>query len=281
MHLPEWIKTKTSGLHSTKTLLRNHGVSTVCEEARCPNKGYCFSKPTATFMILGDKCTRNCSFCSVESGNPSYVDAEEPYRVAMAAEEMGLKYIVITSVTRDDLSDGGASQFAETIKAVRRRLKNAKIEVLTPDFKGDINSLITVLDARPDVFNHNMETIKRLYNTVRPQADYDRSLNVIRNAKKISPDSKTKSGIMLGLGETINEVTELFEDLIDAECNFLTIGQYLRPSKKNLPVVEYISLDVFEGLKETALKMGFEYVASGPLVRSSMNADEMYRRKDV
>lgn len=280
MHLPEWIKTKAAGLHSIKALLRTYGVSTVCEEARCPNKGYCFSKPTATFMILGDICTRNCGFCSVKSGTPSYVDAGEPYRVAIAAEKMKLKYVVLTSVTRDDLSDGGASHFAETIKAIRKRLKDAKIEVLTPDFKGDINSLKTVLDANPDVFNHNMETVKRLYNTVRPQADYKRSLNIIKNAKKISPNIKTKSGIMLGLGETIDEVIELFEDLIDAKCDFLTIGQYLRPSKKNLPVVEYISPDIFEDIKEIALKMGFEYVASGPLVRSSMNADEMYSRRD-
>jgi len=185
MRLPEWIKTKASGLHGTKTLLRNHGLSTVCEEARCPNKGHCFSKPTATFMILGDHCTRDCGFCSVKSGSPSFVDAEEPERVADAAYEMGLRYVVITSVTRDDLPDGGALQFAETIRAVKNKLPDTKVEVLTPDFRGDVNSLKTVLDSGPDVFNHNMETVKRLYYKVRPQADYECSINVLRNAKKI------------------------------------------------------------------------------------------------
>ncbi len=278
MRLPEWIKTKASGLHGTKTLLRNHGLSTVCEEARCPNKGHCFSKPTATFMILGDHCTRDCGFCSVKSGSPSFVDAEEPERVAEAAYEMGLRYVVITSVTRDDLPDGGALQFAETIRAVKNKLSDTKVEVLTPDFRGDVNSLKTVLDSGPDVFNHNMETVKRLYDVVRPQADYECSINVLRNAKKIAPDIKTKSGLMLGFGETVDEVVELLKDLRGIGCDFLTIGQYLRPSKKNLPVVEYIRPEVFEELKEAALELGFEFVASGPLVRSSMNAEDMYRR---
>lgn len=281
MRLPEWIKTKASGLHSTKTLLRNHGLSTVCEEARCPNKGHCFSKPTATFMILGDHCTRDCGFCSVKSGNPSFVDAEESERVAEAAHEMGLRYVVITSVTRDDLPDGGALQFAKTIGAVKNKLPDAKVEVLTPDFRGDVNSLKTVLDSRPDVFNHNMETVKRLYYKVRPQADYECSINVLRDAKKIAPDIKTKSGLMLGLGETVDEVVELLRDLRGIGCDFLTMGQYLRPSKKNLPVVEYIRPEIFEELKKTALELGFEFVASGPLVRSSMNAEDMYRRNDV
>lgn len=276
MRLPDWIKTKASGLHGTKTILRNHGLSTVCEEARCPNKGHCFSKPTATFMILGDYCTRDCGFCSVKTGNPLFVNTEEPERVAEAAYEMGLRYVVITSVTRDDLPDGGASQFAETIKAVRRRLPRAKVEVLTPDFKGDMRSLKTVLDARPDVFNHNVETVKRLYYRVRPQANYECSLSVLKNAKKIAPDIKVKSGLMLGLGENLDEVIELFGDLRMSGCDFLTIGQYLRPSKRNLPVVEYVRPEVFEELKEAALELGFEFVASGPLVRSSMNAEEMY-----
>ncbi len=274
MHLPEWIRTKSFGLHNTKAILRNYGVTTVCEEAKCPNKGYCFSKPTATFMILGDKCTRRCGFCSVESGIPCDIDKDEPFKIAYAAKEMGLRYVVITSVTRDDLKDGGASHFAETIMAIKMVLRDVKVEVLTPDFKGDIESLKIVLNTKPDVFNHNMETVKRLYPKVRPCADYKRSLNIIKNAKKISPDIKTKSGIMLGLGETIDEVIELFNDLIDAGCNFLTIGQYLRPSKKNLPVVEYIEPEVFDTLKKIAIESGFEFVASGPLVRSSMNAEE-------
>lgn len=281
MRLPEWIKTKAEGLHGTKTLLRNHGLSTVCEEARCPNKGHCFSKPTATFMILGDTCTRGCGFCSIKSGMPVYIDIEEPERVAEAAEEMELKYVVITSVTRDDLPDGGASQFAETINAVKNRLPFARIEVLTPDFKGNTDPLRIVLEAMPDVFNHNMETVKRLYYKVRPQADYECSLNVLRNAKKIAPEIKIKSGLMLGLGETMNEVINLLKDLRGAGCDFLTVGQYLRPSKKNLPVVEYIKPEMFDEIKELAYEFGFEFVASGPLVRSSMNAEEMYRRNDV
>lgn len=274
MRLPEWIKTPSSDLHTVKRVLRGHRLLTVCEEARCPNKGLCFSKPTATFMILGDICTRNCGFCSVKSGIPWPIDRDEPERVSKAAYEMGLRHVVITSVTRDDLFDGGASQFAETIKAVRRRLPEAKIEVLTPDFKGDESSLKTVLDAKPDVFNHNMETVRRLYYKVRPEADYERSLNVLRNAKKLFPHIKTKSGLMLGLGETIDEVIELLNDLRKVRCDFLTIGQYLRPSKKNLPVVEYIKPEIFEELKDIANDLGFKFVASGPLVRSSMNAEE-------
>ncbi len=279
MHLPEWIKTKGNGLHKTKSLLRSHGVSTVCEEARCPNKSHCFSKPTATFMILGDTCTRDCGFCSVKSGRPCAIDETEPERVAIAAEQMGLKYIVITSVTRDDLSDGGAMQFALTIRAVKKRLPFTKIEILTPDFRGDANSLKIVLDEKPDVFNHNMETVSRLYNKVRPSADYSRSLNVLKDARGIANDVKAKSGLMLGLGETFDEIVELCRDIRASGCDFLTIGQYLRPSKKNLPVVEYIKPDIFEKIKHIALDMGFEFVASGPLVRSSMNAEEMYNNK--
>lgn len=282
MRLPDWIKIKASGFHNTKAFLRSHGITTVCEEARCPNKGYCFSKPTATFMILGDRCTRNCGFCSVKSGNPSFVDDEEPEKVAEAAFKLNLKHVVITSVTRDDLQDGGAMQFAKTIRAVREKLPHARVEVLTPDFMGNIDSLKIVLEAMPDVFNHNMETVKKLYDIVRPQADYERSLRIIRSAKDIFPEIKTKSGLMLGLGETMDEVIELLKDLKGAGCNFLTVGQYLRPTKKNLPVVEYIRPEVFEELKEIAYELGFEFVASSPLVRSSMNAEEMYiGRKDV
>ncbi|HEX8948834.1 MAG TPA: lipoyl synthase [Dissulfurispiraceae bacterium] len=283
MRLPEWIRIKASELHPTKSLLRSHRLSTVCEEARCPNKGVCFSKPTATFMILGDYCTRDCGFCSVKAGGPADIlplDGTEPGRVAEAAHELGLKYVVITSVTRDDLPDGGASQFAATIKAVRGRLPGAKIEVLTPDFKGDRDALAMVLDAGPEVFNHNIETVKRLYSSVRSRADYERSLGVLRNAKTIAPHIKTKSGLMLGLGETLDEVVALFRDLRETGCSLLTVGQYLRPTKKNLPVVEYRKPEVFDDLKHKALEMGFEFVASGPLVRSSMNAEEMYNNED-
>lgn len=277
MRLPDWIRAKSfAGLHETKQMLRSRGLSTVCEEARCPNIGTCFAKPTAAFMILGSVCTRNCGFCSVESSCPHPVDNEEPVRVAMAAREMELKYVVITSVTRDDLSDGGAGHFAKTVTAIRALLPGAKIEVLTPDFKGNIDSLKTVLDSCPDVFNHNIETVPRLYNIVRPQADYERSLKVLGKAKEISPSAKTKSGLMAGLGETFEEVISVMKDICSTGCDYLTIGQYLRPSKDNLPVVEYILPEVFARYKDIALDIGFKSVASAPLVRSSMNAEDMF-----
>lgn len=275
--LPDWIKTKSfSGLHTAKQILRSRGLSTVCEEARCPNIGACFSKPTATFMILGSVCTRNCGFCGVESGAPSQVDAEEPERVALAARDLGLSYVVITSVTRDDLPDGGARQFAETVRAVRTLVPGAKIEILTPDFMGDNDALPIVLDSKPDVFNHNVETAPRLYRHVRPQADYERSLRVLKNAKETAPHITTKSGFMVGLGETFQEMVSVMEDLRASACDYLTIGQYLRPSKRNLPVVEYLAPEIFEKYKETALSIGFKAVASAPLVRSSMNAEDMF-----
>jgi len=251
-------------------------LSTVCEEARCPNRGECFAKPTATFMILGRNCTRNCGFCSVSSLGPGAVDDKEPENIASAAKEMGLRYIVITSVTRDDLPDGGAAQFAKTIKAIREKMSSVKIEVLTPDFLGDRAALRTVLEAGPDVFNHNVETTARLYPAVRPSADYERSLSVLEHSKEIAPDIYTKSGFMLGLGETYDEAITILRDLRKVDCDFVTIGQYLRPTKENLPVVEYIRPEIFEDLRLKALDVGFKYAASGPLVRSSMNAEEMF-----
>lgn len=276
MRHPEWIKIKSTGTHGTKKILRFHGVSTVCEEARCPNQGGCFSNNSATFMILGDRCTRNCSFCAVKSSMPLPVDSREPERVADAASSLGLRFVVITSVTRDDLPDGGAVQFAKTIRALRERDAKIKIEVLTPDFKGDSEALLTVLEAQPDVFNHNIETVPRLYPSVRPEADYTTSINVLKTAKKLYHDIKTKSGIMLGLGEKEQEVLSVMKDLRDAGCDFLTIGQYLQPRRENLPVVEYIEPEVFEQYRIKGLKMGFVAVASSPLTRSSMNAGEMY-----
>ncbi|MBI5102191.1 MAG: lipoyl synthase [Nitrospirae bacterium] len=277
MRLPAWIRGQNlTGSHQTKNLIRRHGLSTVCEEARCPNRGRCFSKPTATFMILGRSCTRNCGFCSVESLPPGPPDPYEPQRVADAARELGLKYVVVTSVTRDDLPDGGAAHFAMTVRALRQRLPDAKVEVLTPDFLGSSPALRTVLESSPDVFNHNMETVRRLYKTVRPGADYDRSLMLLRRAKQTAPSITTKSGFMLGLGEAPEEIYELMGDLRLSGCDILTIGQYLRPTRKNLPVVEYPDPGVFEGLRIKALDMGFIHAASGPLVRSSMNAEEMY-----
>jgi len=279
MRLPYWIKTKHfTGLHSTKQILRSHGVSTVCEEARCPNIGLCFSKPTATFLVLGPHCTRQCGFCSVDSASfpldpPA---ADEPGRVARAAQEMGLKYTVITSVTRDDLPDGGALHFAHTVKELKDILPGAGIEVLVPDFKGDTRALNIVLDSGPDVLNHNVETVPRLYPIVRPQADYKRSLYILEIAKKEAPHIRIKSGVMVGLGETFGEAVSVIKDLSSAGCDFLTIGQYLRPSKRNLPVVEYVAPRTFIDYKEAALRMGFKGVASSPLVRSSMNAGEMF-----
>ena len=277
MRLPEWIRTdSTKGLHNTKRLLRSFGLTTVCEEARCPNIGTCFSKPAATFMILGAKCTRNCGFCAVESSVPERPDSEEPVRVAMAARDMGLRYIVITSVTRDDLPDGGAEQFAKTINEARKYLPDSKVEVLTPDFNGNFNDLMTVLHAKPHVYNHNMETVPGLYPAVRPRADYRRSLGMLEYAKKNAPDIYTKSGIMLGLGESLDEALGVLRDLRSVGCDIVTIGQYLRPTRMNLPVAEYIQPEVFESLRITALSMGFRHVASAPLVRSSMNAEDMY-----
>ncbi len=277
MRLPEWIRVKSPGdLHGTKQLLRRHRRATVCEAARCPNRPRCFAKPTATFMILGSVCTRNCGFCAVGAGVPAAVDPAEPGQVAEAAAEMGLSYVVVTSVTRDDLDDGGAGQFSATIRAVRRRLPDAKIEVLTPDFLGSGDALRTVLDAGPDIFNHNMETVSRLYPVVRPQAVYTRSLAVLERAKRLSRGVLTKSGLMLGLGETLDEVHELLRDLRTAGCDCVTIGQYLQPSRRNPAVVEYIRPEVFDDLGALARSMGFRSVASGPLVRSSMNAEEIY-----
>ncbi len=276
MRHPEWIKVRSTGTHETKKILRTYGVSTVCEEARCPNQGACFSNSSAAFMILGERCTRNCAFCAVESSVPLPVDPHEPERVADAASSLGLKFAVITSVTRDDLPDGGAAQFAETVKALRVRDPEIKIEVLTPDFKGDTDALRTVLDAQPDVFNHNIETVPVLYPAVRPGADYMLSLNILRSAKRLRPDIKTKSGFMLGLGEKKHEVLSVMRDLIDAGCDFLTIGQYLQPRRNNLSVYEYVMPEVFEEYRDKGLKMGFKAVASSPLTRSSMNAEELY-----
>lgn len=278
LRLPEWIKTKRNGglLRDTKKILRSYGLSTVCEEARCPNAGECFSKPTATFMILGSACTRNCGFCSVKSSIPGPVDPDEPGRIARAASEMGLKYVVITSVTRDDLRDGGAGQFGKTVRSVKKCMPDTKVEVLTPDFKGNLRGVDTVLQSKPDVFNHNVETVPRLYSLVRPLANYRRSLNILAHAKKTAPGIFTKSGLMLGLGETFDEVLEVLGDLRHAGCELLTVGQYLRPSRLNLPVTEYIEPAMFERLRITALSLGFKCVASAPLVRSSMNAEEMY-----
>lgn len=278
MRLPEWVKVDNKGLHNIKRKLRHYGVESVCEQAKCPNISKCFKKPTATFMILGKICTRNCGFCAINTGVPEPLNLAEPEMVAMAAKDMGLKYVVITSVTRDDLPDGGAEHFANTVNAVKKHLIEAKVEVLTPDFKGNKIDIDIVLSSQPDVFNHNIETVPSLYTTVRPMADYKRSLEVLAYVKKKNRGIFTKSGLMLGFGEELTEVYEVLNDLRSVECDIITIGQYLRPSKANLPVVEYIKPEIFEILRIKALSMGFKYVASAPLVRSSMNAEEMYNK---
>ncbi len=259
-----------------KSILKETKLHTVCEEARCPNLGECFSRGTATFLILGEICTRNCGFCAVEHGNPAPLDYEEAGRVAQAVQKMGLQYVVITSVTRDDLSDGGASHFASTLRAIRAMGKGTKVEVLIPDFKGEFSSLTTVLEGGPDVLNHNVETVPRLYPTVRPQADYERSLDLLRRSKTSYPDRITKSGFMIGLGETREEVFHLLRELREVECDFLTIGQYLQPRSDRLPVVRYIPPEEFEEYRRIGEEMGFRAVASGPFVRSSFHAAQLF-----
>jgi len=257
--------------------MKNLHLNTVCREARCPNRVECFNRGTATFLIMGDTCTRRCRFCNVNKGKPQPLDKEEPRHVAEAVKALGLKYVVITSVTRDDLPDGGAAHFASVIRKVREIDPGVGIEVLIPDFQGDSDSLNTVLDARPDVLNHNVETVSRLYEAVRPGAVYERSLELLARAKTINPSIKTKSGLMVGLGETDAELYGVFADLRKAGCDLLTIGQYLAPTKEHYPVADYILPEKFEEYRAKALEMGFLDAASGPLVRSSYKAGEMFR----
>ncbi|HLF83599.1 MAG TPA: lipoyl synthase [Blastocatellia bacterium] len=280
--LPEWLRKPVRNVaadHELKKMLRTRGLHTVCEEARCPNRNDCFARGAATFMILGDVCSRSCGFCSVKTGRglPMESLSDEPERVAEAAAQLKLSYVVITSVNRDELPDGGAAHFANTIHAVRRRLPGARIEVLTPDFKGNRRALFTVLDASPDTFNHNVETVPRLYQRVRPQADYQQSLDVLQEARRYAPASLTKSGFMVGLGERREEVKRLLEDLRAHAVAVVTIGQYLQPTRAHLPVEEYIHPDVFEEYKAYGEWLGFRAVFSGPLVRSSFMA-EMVRK---
>lgn len=279
--LPEWLRKPerhTSADHELKKMLRTRGLHTVCEEARCPNRHDCFARGAATFMILGDICSRSCGFCAVKTGRGLPLDAlaHEPEQVAEAAAQLNLRYVVITSVNRDELPDGGAAHFARTIHAVRRRLPHTKIEVLTPDFKGNRNALRTVLDARPDTFNHNVETVPRLYRTVRPQADYRQSLDVLRAARSVAPDVLTKSGFMVGLGETGDEVQRLLEDLRAHAVDVATIGQYLQPTRQHLPVEEYVHPDIFAEYRAYGERLGFRAVFSGPLVRSSFMAEMVH-----
>ena len=278
--LPPWIRRRfppQEEWERVERLLRSLSLHTVCESARCPNLGECFRRGTATFLILGDTCTRSCRFCAVKKGIPLPPDPEEPRRVAEAARTLSLHHVVVTSVTRDDLPDGGAEHFAKTIQAIRECLPQATVEVLVPDFQGSAEALEVVLAARPDVLNHNVETVPRLYPLVRPQADYARSLELLRRTRARYPGILVKSGLMVGLGETQKEVEAVLWDLKEAGCDVVTIGQYLRPTAWHLPVVAYVPPEVFAHYREYALRLGFRGVASGPFVRSSYRAEEFVK----
>jgi len=275
--IPPWIRVRVSegeSFKELKGLVQERRLHTVCEEARCPNIFDCWSRRTATFMILGDVCTRACRFCAVTSGRPSELDLGEPLRVAESVAQLGLRHAVITSVDRDDLADGGSGIFARTIRAIRRRSPGTTIEVLTPDFQGDLEAVRTVVDARPDIFNHNTETVPRLYARIRPKAVYANSLALLRHVKQLAPAMVTKSGLMVGLGETEDELVDVFQNMRAHDIDVLTVGQYLRPSKKHAEVVRYYRPEEFARLKDIAVQLGFHHVEAGPLVRSSYHADE-------
>lgn len=276
--LPAWLRRSLPGESADPThdVLRRHDLNTVCESAICPNRTECYAGGTATFMILGDVCTRSCGFCAIETGKGLAVEADEPERVAEAAREMGLRYVVLTSVARDDLADQGAGHFARTIRAVREAIAGVRVEVLVPDFHARKDLIEEVLAAEPHVYNHNVETVARLQSQVRRQASYGRSLDVLRRVKEIDPDMLTKSGIMLGLGETFDEVRETGRDLRRAGCDILTVGQYLAPSTAHLKTIEYISPEQFEKLGNSLREMGFRSVFAGPYVRSSYHAGETF-----
>jgi lipoic acid synthetase len=282
--LPPWFKKKIPDaqlLWGMQKLLRELSLHTICESALCPNQGDCFSQKTATFLILGDVCTRHCTFCAVKKGFPAQPDEEEPQHLLEAVRKLGLRHVVITSVTRDDLGDGGASQFVNTIRALRGRGGELAIEVLIPDFCGSMPALKSVVAARPEVINHNVETVPRLYPEVRPEADYSRSVELLFAVKKLNSQIVTKSGLMVGLGETREEVVEVMKDLREAECDLLTIGQYLQPSSQHHPVVRFIPPEEFSEYEKIGKDMGFAAVASAPLVRSSFNAAQLYTEAKI
>lgn len=277
--LPQWLKVKMpggEGYRQIKGLLDDAQLNTVCAEAHCPNIGECWDRGTATFMILGDICTRACAYCAVDTGKPEGIDLREPIRVAETVQRMGLRYAVITSVDRDDLPDGGAFIFAQTIREVRKRMPDTKIEVLIPDFQGSRDALKKVMTASPDTLNHNIETVRRVFNRVRPKGDYDGSLELLANAKEIAPKAVTKSGMMVGLGESWDEIIETMRDLRSVGCDLLTVGQYLRPSQRHVALAKWYTPREFDELGEVGMSLGFSHVASGPLVRSSYHADEQH-----
>ncbi len=275
---PPWLKVRMPPAEVMDEMhAKLSGLNTVCMSAKCPNIGECFKRGTATFMILGNVCSRNCGFCGIKSGTPERPNLAEPMKIADAVKKLGLTYAVVTSVTRDDMPDGGAGFYSMTVQAIKRRNSTCKVEVLIPDFQGDEMALRKVVDSRPNVINHNIETVPRLYPVVRPQADYKRSLELLERVKQMNPMVMTKSGLMVGVGETKEEVLAAFADLRKAGCELLTVGQYLRPSKENIPVERYVHPSEFEELREEAMKLGFTNAASGPFVRSSYFADEQMR----
>ncbi len=282
--LPGWLRVPMPGganYIDIRRLLNGGQLHTVCEEARCPNIGECWERRSATFMILGDICTRACRYCAVTTGRPTGLDLDEPKRLAETVEHLGLKYVVITSVDRDDLPDGGAFIFAQSIREIRKRLPSCKIEVLIPDFQGNWDALVSVMDAAPDVLNHNIETVQRVFHGVRPKGDYHQSLELLAKAKEISPNAVTKSGMMVGLGETSDEIIQTMKDLRSVGCDLLTIGQYLRPSQWHVPVAKFYTPQEFQDLRIEGERLGFRHIASGPLVRSSYHADEQHAASAV
>ena len=281
---PNWIRVKapiSAGYLSTKELITKANLNTVCESASCPNIGECWDKGHATVMILGDVCTRKCGFCNIKSGAPSNIDILEPYRLAKAISQLNLRHVVITSVDRDDLKDGGANQFVKSIYEIKKLSRNITIEVLTPDFQRKEGALAQIVNAKPDVFNHNLETISRLYKNVRRGASYNHSLNLLKKVKKLSSTIFTKSGIMVGLGEKIEEIEILLKDLRKADVDFVTIGQYMQPSKDHLPVIKYYTIEEFKKIENIAYNMGFLLVSSSPLTRSSYHADDDFHKLKI
>ena len=278
--LPEWFKVPMPGgpnYMSLREQFRSEELHTVCEEAQCPNIGDCWERGTATFMILGDVCTRACAYCAVTTGVPQGLDLQEPIRLAETVERLGLRYVVITSVNRDDLPDGGAFIFAQCVTQIHRRVPDCKVELLIPDYQGNWDALASTIDAGPDTLNHNIETVRRVFKRVRPQGEYDQSLELLRRVKEMSPGAVTKSGMMVGLGETWDEIVETMHDLRSVDCDLLTIGQYLRPSQKHAPIAKWYTPTEFDELRQEGEALGFHHVASGPLVRSSYHADEQHK----
>lgn len=279
---PDWFKVAyDSEVGSIGKMMEDNSLHTVCKEANCPNRGECYKKRTVTFMIMGNQCSRNCKFCNVTNGIPTDLDLMEPLNVAKSAKKLNLKHVVITSVTRDDLEDGGANHFAKTIEEVKKLNPEVTVEVLIPDLKGEEKNLDIIINAKPDVINHNMETIERLYEKVRPEAIYKRSLYVLKYVKENAPEILTKTGIMVGLGEKDEEVYKVMNDVLEVGCDIFTIGQYLQPSRKHVDVEEYVSLEKFEEYRQIGIKKGFRFIASSPLVRSSYKAAEALESKVV